>query len=194
MDGTELYQASLAQATAVVKQVRFDHFANGTPDAEWNVRDLLGHMIYELTWLPDILAGLTTDEVGTKYDIDLIGNDDIDLSENWQAAADRADLALADIDPDEIAHLSSGDVTIDDYLMQAASEQLIRAWDLGKSIGVPVKFDSQLASIIYEHSESSKQKLRETGLFAAEVEVVGDVDIQTRLLALFGRRADWHAA
>ncbi len=192
-DGTELFEACLAQATAVVKQVRFDHFVNSTPDNEWNVRDLLGHMLYELSWVPDILDGLTIDEVGKKYSGNLIGDDDVDLSINWQTAVDMAERALADSDPEETAHLSYGDVTIDEYLTQAASDQLIHAWDLGKAIGVPVQIDDQLAKILYEATAPHKQQLQASGLFAPEVEVIGDVDIQTRLLALFGRRADWQA-
>jgi uncharacterized protein (TIGR03086 family) len=185
MDGTELYEASLQQATAVVKQILPDHFANLTPDSDQNVRELLEHMLYELSWLPDILAGKTIEQVGTKYDDDLMGGDDIDLSMNWQTAADRAEMAISLCDPDEVAHLSLGDATVDEYLLQAASDQLIHAWDLGKAIGVAVRFDEQQARTVFMHA---------VGLSASEIQVSQSADMHTRLLALFGRRADWQAA
>jgi hypothetical protein len=90
MDGIKLFQDCLGQSTAVVKQVRFDHFANSTPNSDWNVRDLLGHMLYELSWVPDLLAGLSIEETGTKYEDDLVGDDDVALSSNWQLAVDQA--------------------------------------------------------------------------------------------------------
>lgn len=192
MDGAELFEACLTQATAVVKQVRPEHFANATPDADWSVRDLLAHMLHELSLVPLMIAGKTLDEIGDAYNADL-ADDDVALSANWQTAADSADLALSDIDPDEPAHLHDGDVTIDDYLMQTGSDLLIHAWDLGKAIGVPVRFDDQLAAIVYDNSQPQKLHLHDTSMFS-KVEIIGDADIQTRLLALFGRRSDWHAA
>lgn len=193
-DGAELFEACLGQATAVVKQVRADHFMNVTPYGDWSVRDLLGHMLAGLCAVPEIIAGEPVVDDTQKYDDELLGEDDIDLSANWQVAADRAEMALGELDPDEVAHLSSGEVTLDEYLMQAAGDLLIHTWDLGKSIGVPVHFDSRLAEILYEHTAEHKRELQDSSLFAPEVEVIGNVDIQTRLLALFGRRADWQAA
>jgi uncharacterized protein (TIGR03086 family) len=191
MDGIKLFQDCLGQSTAVVKQVRFDHFANSTPNSDWNVRDLLGHMLYELSWVPDLLAGLSIEETGTKYEDDLVGDDDVALSSNWQLAVDQAERAIEEIDLEETAHLSTGEIPVEDYLVRAATDQLIHSWDLGKAIGVPVHFNPELAKIIYENTKPQRQMLEESGLFAAEVTVDDTADIQTRLLALFGRRADW---
>ena len=193
LDGAELYEACMTQATAVVKQVRADHFANVTPYADWSVRDLLGHMLTNLTFVPEVIAGDEVDDSDLKYDDELLGDDDIELSANWQVAADKAEMTIGEIDPDETAHISSGEVTLDNYLTQAASDMLIHTWDLGKSIGVPVKFDAELAEILYENVAPHQRELQGSGLYSPEVEVIGDVDIQTRLLALFGRRADWKA-
>ena len=100
MDGADLFRTCLVRATTVVKQVRPEHFANATPDTDWNVRDLLAHMMRELTALPETLDGVLPGDVTAISDEDLLGVDDIDLSTNWQAAVDRAERALDDIDPD----------------------------------------------------------------------------------------------
>jgi uncharacterized protein (TIGR03086 family) len=191
MDGLDIFKVALAQATAVVKQVRPEHFANATPDSEWNVRDLVGHMLYELSWTPDMVEGKTTEEVGSAHDGDLIGGTDIDLSVHWQTAADKADIALDAADPEETAHLSYGDVSIDDYLRQAGGDQFIHSWDLGKSIGVPVHFDVETAQAIYDKMLPRRDDLQKSGLFAGPLTVPEDADIQTKLLALFGRDAEW---
>lgn len=191
MDGAELFTIALAQSTMVVKQVLPEHFANSTPDTEWSVRELVGHMLYELSWVPDILAGKTMAEVGDTYDGDLIGDDDYDLSDRWQAAADKADLAIANLDPEETAHLSYGDVPVNSYLEQAAADQLVHAWDVGKAIGVTVHFDAALSQIIYDNTLPHRDELEKSGLFAPAIEVADSADIQTRLLAIFGRDANW---
>jgi uncharacterized protein (TIGR03086 family) len=190
MDGVDIFKNALAQATTVIKQVRPTELANTTPDTEWNVRDLAGHMLYELSWVADIVEGKTIEEVGTTYDGDLIGDDD-DLSVQWQAAADRAELAVDDADPELIAHLSFGDMSVDDYLHQAGTDQLIHAWDLGKAIGVTVHFDIETAQTVYNRVLLRKSALQKSGLFAAPLDVDDDADIQTKLLALFGRDAQW---
>jgi uncharacterized protein (TIGR03086 family) len=193
MDGADIFKSGLLLATTVVKQVRPDQFANDTPDSEWNVRDLIGHMLNELCWVPAMLAGSTIDEVGDRYDGDLIGDTDTDLSVTWQEAADKAETATDEADLEDTAHLSYGDVTNEEYLRDEGIDQLIHAWDLGKSIGVPVHFDVVTAQIVYDTVLPKQAMLAQSGLFAKPLTVPDTADLQTRLLALFGRDAGWVA-
>lgn len=194
MDGADIFRTCILRATAVVKQVRPEHFANATPDTDWNVRDLLAHMMRELATVPQTLKGVLPGDRVALSDEDLLGDDDIDLSTNWQAAVDRAERALDNIDSDEIISTAFGDTSIDEYLSQIASDELIHAWDLGSSIGVPVHFDSSLAGTVYDIASPNKQRMHESERFAREIEIVGEADMHTKLLALFGRRADWRAS
>src|SRR5678816_4317040 len=98
MDGAELFEKCLEQATAIIKQVRPEQMGNATPDTEWNVRDLAEHMLYELSWVPDLIAGRTIEEVGDKYEGDLIDDGALDLSVKWEQAATKAYLAVTDAD------------------------------------------------------------------------------------------------
>lgn len=191
METDELFTECLAQATRVVKQVRADQFALPTPDTEWTVRDLAGHMLYELSWVPDILEGKTVQEIGDIYEGDLIGSSDIGLSVQWDNAVTKAEEAVAHADLDGAAHLSYGDVTIGYYLREAAADQLIHAWDLGQAIGVTVAFDEDIALSIYDRIKSSADDMRQSGLFAPPKNVPPDADLQTKLLALYGRSSDW---
>lgn len=194
MDGADLFSKCLAQATVVVKQVRPQHWGSPTPDSEWNVRDLLAHMLYELSWVPDLVAGKTIEEVGDVYDTELSEDSGVDITIDWQTAADKADAAVAEADPDEPAHLSYGEVTNDYYLQQQATDQLIHAWDLGKAIGVPVRFDTEAAQVIYDFIKPQQAELVQTGLFAAALPVPDSADLQTKLLGLLGRDAGWQPA
>ena len=191
MDAAELFTKCLAQATLVVKQVRPDHYANPTPDADWTARDLVEHMITELSWLPDLLEGQTIGEVGDKYDADFIDDTVSDLSVVWQNAADRADAAVLDVDPEEVAHLSYGDVSVENYLEQAASDQLIHAWDLAEAIGMSVVFDVDVISVVTAYANRNQSNMAGSGMFGSPLSVDAAVTAQTKLLALFGRSASW---
>jgi len=195
MDADECFTECLAQATRVVKQVRADQFALPTPDTEWTVRDLAGHMLYELSWVPDVLEGKTVQEVGDIYDGDLIGSSDIGLTVQWENAATKAEEAVAHADLEATAHLSYGDVTVSEYLLEAGSDQLIHTWDLGQAIGVPVIFDEDIAQTVYDRVKNKSEAMRLSGLFGPPRDVPADADIQTKLLALYGRSADtWRKA
>lgn len=186
MDAKEMFKQALFQATTVVNAVRPTDFYKPTPDTKWDVRTLVGHMLYELSWTPDILQGATIDEVGNKYSGDLI---DDDLTTGWHEAAERAIQAVDQADLRAAAHLSYGDTTSDDYLKEAASDQLIHAWDLGTAIGMPVRFDPGVAEAVYDNALPKKDSMRASGLFAEPKEVSGETDIQTRLLAMYGRQS-----
>ena len=181
-----LFGICLAQATDVVTRVEPSQFDQPTPDTEWDVRQLAGHMLSELSWLPDLLTGQTVEAVGTKYDGDLIGSD---LAGNWQTRADLASAMVAGVKLDQIVHLSYGNFPAEHYIHEQANDQLIHAWDLGTAIGVDVKFDQAVATELYRAAWPRRDQLAASGLFAPALSVPDSADIQTKLLALFGRRA-----
>lgn len=186
MDAKELFKQALFQATTVVNTVQPTDFDKPTPDTKWDVRTLVGHMLYELSWTPDLVQGAALAEVGNRYDGDLIGGD---LATSWQEAAERAIQAVDQADLRGVAHLSYGDVTNEDYLKEAGSDQLIHAWDLGTAIGMPVRFDPGVAQVVYDNALPKKDSMRASGLFAEPKEVDDAADIQSRLLALYGRQS-----
>jgi len=188
MTAKELYLYALDQATAVVAQVGDDQLELPTPDTEWQVRDLLAHITYELAWTADIVAGKTTQEVGDRYDGDLLGDDHVAAWRRYEASARTAVEAS---DEQTTAHLSYGDKPVAEYLQEAATDQLVHAWDLGQAVGVSVVFDEPVARALYERVVSRKDELAGSGLFGPAVEVPDSADAQTKLLALLGRSADW---
>jgi uncharacterized protein (TIGR03086 family) len=185
MDLKALFKNCLGQASNVVSQVKTSQFKDPTPDTEWDVAALTRHMLYELSWVADILDGKTVAEVGNKYDTDLIGND---LKKNWQAAADKALASLDRVGLNQPIHLSYGDFKASHYIQEQANDQLIHAWDLGSAIGVEVKFDPDIAEFLYQAALPRQSEMAATGLFAPAIKVPASADIQTKLLALFGRR------
>lgn len=181
-----MFLQCLASATDVIKRVEPDQLDDPTPDTDWDVAALACHMLYELSWTTDIINGKTLAEVGDKYENIIV---DGDLSKNWQAAAERAKIALASADMAATAHLSYGDVTVEAYLWQAGTDQLIHSWDLGTALGKKVIFNPSLAGAIYDYALPKRDSLAVSGLFAPPLPVGETADIQTKLLALYGRNA-----
>jgi uncharacterized protein (TIGR03086 family) len=186
MDIKQLFDTCLSSATRVIHKVKQEQFGDSTPDTEWDVQALVSHMLYELSWVPDILEGLTITEVGDKYDGNLIGDD---LQVSWDQAEAKARQAVERVDPTKIIHLSYGDFPTRHYLQQESNDQLIHSWDLGTAIGTAVRFDPEATRHLYQETLPNKDQLAATGLFAPAIEVSDSEDIQTKLLALFGRKA-----
>src|SRR4051794_945934 len=63
-----------------------------TPCADWDVRALVGPVVAEDLWTPPLVAGATIEDVGTRFDGDVLGADPVAAAE---AASDEAVLAVA---------------------------------------------------------------------------------------------------
>jgi len=188
MDGTQLFRRALEQATALVGAIRPAQLVLATPCTEWDVRALVSHMLYELSWVPDLLRGATIAEVGDRYEGDLIGDD---LAASWRRGAEAALVAVDGCDPGATAHLSYADVRNDDYLRQVGGDELIHSWDLGAATGASVRFDPELVEAVYDNTLPGVEGMQASGLFAPPLPVPEGADPQTRLVALFGRDPGW---
>ena len=188
MTTKELYLYAVDQATDVVNQVAPEEFEQPTPCTEWDVHMLLSHMLYELAWAADIVSGKTIEEVGDAYEGDLIQGD---AQRSWRRyeLATRQSVNAASVDV--TVHLSNGDRTLDDYLLEGGNDLLIHAWDLGQAIDIDVVFDPEVARRLYIEAKWRQKELTASGLYAPPVEVPEDSSTQTKLLALLGRSENW---
>jgi len=188
MDPKKLYLYALDVATKVVERVGLEQMELATPDTEWNVHDLLQHIIYELAWTADIVAGKTIEEVGDKYEGELLVGNPVQA---WRHYEVMARVAVEECDVETTAHLSYAVMPVSEYLFDAGIDQLIHAWDLGQAIGVPVVFDVSMAQGVYDRVSPKKDQLVVSGLFAAPVAVPDDATVQVKLLAIMGRSESW---
>lgn len=185
MDPKEFFARAAEEAGSCVKLATPDKLGKTTPCSEWNLRALLNHMISELLWLPELLRGKTIAEVGNRYDGDVCGSDP---ANNWERAADAALVAVHRADPELITHLSYGDFPAKHYIAEVASNVLIHGWDVGQSLQCSLIFYSDAAQAAYDQLVPNIDSYRDSGLVGEPIEVSEDASIQTRLLALMGRR------
>lgn len=191
MDVKDLFNETTAAASGVIVRVQPEQLHNPTPCTKWDLRSLLGHMTYEMSWIPDLLAGKTIAAVGDKYEGDLLGDDPLGA---WGKALEAAVIAVEKSHLKKTVHLSYGDFSVEHYVWESASDMLIHGWDVSKSIGHPLTFDTKIAEEVYEHMLPRATEFRGSGLFGDVVPTKADDSIQTKLLALYGRRESWRSA
>lgn len=157
-----------------------------TPCADWSVRDLVGHVVYENRWAPHLLRGETLDAVGSRYDGDVLGDDP---QRAWASAAQGCVTAASAAALDRTVHTSFGDITAEFYVWQLTAEHLVHAWDLAQAIDGDVDLDATLVDAVAAWFTDHEQLYRQLGVVAEPPPAPADASAQTRLLAAFGRRA-----
>jgi uncharacterized protein (TIGR03086 family) len=185
MDPKELFRKSIEEAWGCVRSVHENDLPDPTPCTEWDLRTLLNHVVNELLWVPELLAGKTIAEVGDRLDGDLLGSD---APAAYRSAADKALAAAEAADPESIVHLSYGDFPASHYIAEVGSDVLIHGWDVGQAIHCSQIFEPEVAQAAYDQLAPHIRNYRDAGLVADAIEVSEDAPIQTRLLALAGRR------
>jgi uncharacterized protein (TIGR03086 family) len=86
-------------------------------------------------------------------------------------------------------HVSFGDIPGRDYISQVLSDHVVHSWDLARGIGGDDTLNSELVEFVYAYLEPQAEAWRSAGAFGAKVEVPDEADLQTKLLALTGRKA-----
>jgi uncharacterized protein (TIGR03086 family) len=169
-----------------LERVKPKQWHDDTPCTDWDVRQLVNHVTGELLWIPDLVAGKTIAEVGTKFDGDVLGKDP--LATFQQAADDVAESLSSEGALSRTVHLSFGDYSADNYARQIASDVAIHTWDLARAIDADEELDPKLVALAEEVFGPMFEGGRETGSFGPEVAASSDADAQTKLLAKTGRQ------
>ncbi|MFI6100032.1 TIGR03086 family metal-binding protein [Lentzea sp. NPDC051213] len=186
MDLIQAHGVAMTEFDRRVREIASDQWELGTPCREWSVRDLVGHLVYEQLWAPELLAGCTIRQVGDRFDHDNLGDDPL---VSWVVAAaaareswlDRHALAKS-------VHVSSGVIDSAEYCWQMTLDLAVHAWDLARSIGADEKLDPDLASTVLQYVEPRIADWSGTSMFDSPVPVSPDADDQTRLIGLLGRK------
>lgn len=182
----DLHRQALDATRPLVAGVTPDQLGSPTPADEWDVRALLNHVVAGNWWAAELAAGRTIDEVGTRLDGDLVGDDPLAAyaaSAEAAAAAFEAPGALA-----APCAVSYGPVPGEVYAGHRFLDVLLHGWDLAKATGQSTSLDPSLVQASLDVLEPQLDLLQASGAFKTDVPVPEDGDPQTRLLAMVGRR------
>jgi uncharacterized protein (TIGR03086 family) len=192
MTEQELFVQANKALEAVVDQIKDDQWELTVPkEMTWRpetqtLRVAINYHTYDDAWVPDVLAGKTKEEVGAKYDGDLLGDDPKASYTKYAEAANEAVQAASDLD--KIVHLSYGDFPARQYLQHIAFYRGLRAYDIAKFIGADTQLPGELVKGLYEMLEPQAEEMRKMGAIGPEVAVSKGAPLQDRLLALTGRQ------
>lgn len=153
-----------------------------TPDTDWNVRDLVRHVILEQQWIPPLLRGLSILEA--RRTLLPLGDD---LAAEWHKYSRLATDAWHSTPGEARVQLSYDTVTAEDYLREQVSDVTIHSWDLARAVKSDETLDGRLVEAVWTVFEPQKATLEASGLFASPVPITDDAPLQSRLLALTGR-------
>lgn len=171
----------------LVHAVPVDQWSAPTPCSDWDVRALVGHVVGEDLWTPPLLAGRTIADVGDAFDGDLLGTDPVPA---WDAALAGALEAAAEPGvAGRTVHLSFGDFPGEEYLRQLLADHLVHGWDLAVATGGDTALDPELVAACADWFAGIEDAYRGAGVVGPRAEVASDADLQSRLLAAFGRRS-----
>ena len=151
------------------------------------MRDLANHVTNENLWTVPLIKGGTMDEVGDRFDGDVLGDDPIGSA---LAAARAAVTAMAaQLPQGGTVQLSFGETPKEEYAMQLTADNLIHGWDMAAATGGDTRLDPDLVDAVASWFDEREELYRGGGAIAERRELTGDA--QHDLLARFGRDAAW---
>jgi uncharacterized protein (TIGR03086 family) len=185
VDLLEAHGQALRAFGDALREARAGDWDHRTPCTEWTVRDLVNHLVAEQLWAPSLLAGATLDDVGDRFDGDVLGEDPVAA---WDAAAEAAREAFLDSSVLERAvHLSVGLVPAREYAWQMTIDAAVHAWDLAIALGLPNPVTEPLAERLLDVVRPWVDEWQGLGLFDPPVAVHAHAGAAARLVALLGR-------
>ncbi len=185
-DTLRLHATALEEFDRRVRAVRSDQWHEPTPCTDWDVRALVDHLVTEQLWVPLLLDGATTEDVGTRFDGDQLGDDPVAAWSEASAAAREAFAAPGALH--RPVELSYGRRPAEGYCQEMTMDLAVHAWDLARGIGADERIDEELAAAVLDGVQRQADHLAASGLFDPPVPVAEDAGTRTRLLALLGRR------
>ena len=180
----ELFVGSIRRFADRVERIEDDEWDRATPCSHWDVRTLVNHVCSEQLWAPHLVDGETIEQVGDRYDGDVLG---ADPRTTFRRSVDGATAAFERADLDAIVHLSFGDVPCAVYLEQMLTDAEVHGWDLAKALGHPARLDPATASHLLPRMQAQADLIQASGMFGPAIEVADDADEGDKLLALLGR-------
>ena len=183
-DMTTLLVMAMDSCMATVNGVSADTW-DANAIGEWSTKDVVNHVTYEALWVKDLFEGQTIEQVGSKYDGDVVGDDPVGSFANSIAAAKTVVTQPGAME--RTTYLSSGPTPGGEYAMQLFQDFLIHGWDVAVGSGQDRTLDEKLLDCCLPVAELTREIYAESGAFGDDQGVDPSADLQTRVLALLGR-------
>lgn len=188
----EVFVLSERALSNVIDQIQDSQWNQTTPDwfqtsqqGKHTLRQIVNYHAYDTAWVPDVLIGKSTAEVGSTYDGDLLGNDPKGSYRRYSEQAIAAALELKNLE--QVVHLSYGDYPAREYFKHITSFRGFRAYDIARWIGSDATLPPDLVQGLWDEILPEIEVWRQIGVFGPPVPVSDDAPLQDRLLSMVGR-------
>ena len=181
----EAHTRALAATRAVVAGVGSDQWDTPSVCDGWDVRELVNHVVAGNWWVAPLVEGQTIEQVGDRYDGDVLGTDPLaayDASVPAAAAAFRAEGAM-----DAPVAVSYGPVPGSIYCGHRFLDVLVHGWDVAASTGQSTELDPELVATALEVVEPQIDLLAASGMFGTRTEAPAGASDEEKLLSMLGR-------
>jgi len=183
----EWHRRALEATGRVVSGIAPAQFGQPTPCEEMDVRALLNHLVSGNWWVAPLVDGRTIEEVGDRFDGDLLGDDHVAA---YQAsAASAAEAFEREGAMQRPVAVSYGPVPGEVYAGHRLIDVLIHGWDLAVATGQDTTLDPALVAACWDVVRPQLALLQGSGAFGRPVDAPAGADDQTLLLAALGRGA-----
>ena len=187
LDLPRLHADALAETGRLVAGVGDDQWHLPTPCEDWDVRELVNHMVSGNLWVAPLITGSTIEDMGARLDGDVLGDDPIDAYRRSAAEAGAAFSTKGAMDAP--ANVSYGPVPGRVYAGHRFIDVLVHGWDLAVGAGLDTRLRPDLVDACLEVVLPEAEGLAATGAFGEDHEVPVGASPQTTLLALLGRHS-----
>ncbi|WP_153398038.1 TIGR03086 family metal-binding protein [Ornithinicoccus halotolerans] len=175
-----------AAVTAVAEQVPAGAWSRPSPCTEWTVADVLAHLTREHLWAPHLLRGETVEQVGSRYEGDVLGDDPVAA---WKRAAAGSMMAWGQAsDPEAEVSVSWGAIPVREYAHQMLTDLTVHGWDIARGAAVDPQADADAIEVAWAYQKPMAGG--GSALFAAPV-ATDSSDRLDQLAALLGRDPSW---
>lgn len=180
--------AACAAVQRVVSGVRAEQWDAPTPCTEWNVREVVNHVVMGSRLVASVLRGDVTEP---PRNLDPTAEDALgtDPAESYRDAS--ADLIAEFREPgalDRTIPIPAGTVPGVVAVQIRIVDDLVHGWDVARATGQPTGYPDEVVARALTFSEENLSGLgSEGGPFAPSRTIAGDAPPIDRLVALLGR-------
>jgi len=186
----ELHGRCGRRFAALVAGVGSEQWHDDTPCSEWDVRTLVHHLLSEQRWVPPMFEGLTIEQVAGRFEGDLMGDDASAWPGLLASSVEEARAAVAQPGAlERTVHLSFGDASGQEYVMQMTTDLAIHAWDLARATGQDAALDPGAVALLLPWTEANAALVAGSGMFGPRIDAGPGAPDDVRLLGLLGRSA-----
>lgn len=184
MDFNELLDQSSQAMLSVLHGIKPEQFNNPTPCENWDVKQLMNHMIGSFTFFTARAKGEEPEPRMEFYadnfqdTVNLLEKSAKEATEAWKTPGVMEKKIQAPM----------GEVTGQFMAGITANEFLAHGWDLAKATGQKIEVDDAVAEKVLEAAKKRMTPETRGRAFAPEVKLPDDVPAVDRLAAFLGRR------